>query len=493
MRSRFAMVPLVLRLACLVSFISACGREGSRDSSAAVEDPQVQHDLAQIQQRDTLVAIMEYNSTSYFLYRGEPLGYEYELLQKFAADQEVALKVVLAPTPDEALNMLNRGQGDVVAARLFPTEKWQGRVAYTAPLHRADMVLVQRGAPAEAEGTTRAVQRVMPDTVVLPVRVVNQPAQLAGKDVHVREQTVASERLMELSDSLTGDIQVVEVDPQISNELLIRRVAQGQVDYTLASEDVAKLTEAYYTNVTIRPVIGPPAQLVWAVRSNSPALLQALNGWIVPEKSGNTFTQLYRKYFEDRRGYRERVESRYLTSETGQLSDYDDVMKRHAAELGWDWRLLASQAYQESRFDPRARSWAGAQGLLQLMPKTARSFGVSDPWDPEQNVAGAVRFLRDLERIWTPRIPDPAERLKFILAAYNTGTGHVEDAQRLAEKNGGNPAVWKDVSFWLLQKSKRQVYTDPVVKYGFSRGLEPVTYVDRVLDRFEHYKQFVRT
>jgi membrane-bound lytic murein transglycosylase F len=118
---------------------------------------------------------------------------------------------------------------------------------------------------------------------------------------------------------------------------------------------------------------------------------------------------------------------------------------------------------------------------------------VSDPWDPDQNVAGAVRFLRDLERIWTPRIPDPAERLKFILAAYNTGTGHVEDAQRLAEKNGGNPAVWKDVSFWLLQKSKRQVYTDPVVKYGFSRGLEPVTYVDRVLDRFEHYKQFVRT
>ncbi len=390
------------------------------------------------------------------------------------------------------MDILNRGQGDIVAARLFPREEWREKIAYTQPLHRTEMVVVQRGSPGRAE-PTRAVRRVLPDSVVLPVKPIQQPAQLTGKEVHVREQTLASERLLELSDSLTGDIQVVEVDPKVSNEALIRQVAQGKVDYTVASEDVAKLAEAYYTNVAIRPVIGPPAGLVWAVRRNAPGLLQALNAWIASQQSGDTFAELYRKYFEDRKGYRERVESRHLTSETGRLSDYDDLMKRHAQELGWDWRLLASQAYQESRFDPRAKSWAGAQGLLQLMPKTARSFGVRDPWDPDQNVAGAVRFLRDLERIWTPKIPDPAERLKFILAAYNTGTDHVEDAQRLAEKNGGNPAVWKDVSFWLLQKSKRQVYTDPVVKYGFSRGLEPVTYVDRVLDRFEHYKQFVRT
>ena len=492
MRSFAAFGSRVLRLACCGMLVSACGREGTQDRADTVEDPQVQHDLAQIQARDTLVAIMEYNSTSYFLYRGEPMGYEYELLQEFAEDQGVALKVALAKTPDAALDMLNRGLGDVAAARIFPRDEWQGKVAYTQPLHRTDMVVVQRGSPGGAE-PTRAVQRVLPDSVVVPVKPVQQPAQLAGKQVHVREQTMASERLIELSDSLTGDIQVVEVDPAVSNEALIRQVAQGKVDYTLASADVAKLSSEYYANVAIRPVIGPPAGVVWAVRRNAPALLQALNQWIAAEQGGDTFKEMYTKYFEDRQGYRERVQSRYLTSETGQLSEYDGVMKRHAQQLGWDWRLLASQAYQESRFDPRAESWAGAQGLLQLMPKTARSFGVRDSWDPEQNVAGAVRFLRDLERIWTPKIPDPAERLKFILAAYNTGTGHVEDAQRLAEKNGGNPALWKDVSFWLLQKSKRQVYTDPVVKHGFSRGLEPVTYVDRVLDRFEHYKQFVRS
>jgi membrane-bound lytic murein transglycosylase F len=147
--------------------------------------------------------------------------------------------------------------------------------------------------------------------------------------------------------------------------------------------------------------------------------------------------------------------------------------------------------YQESRFKPTARSWAGATGLLQLMPATGRQFGVRNPNDPQQNVAGAVRFLQWLTRYWTARIPDPEERLKFILASYNTGAGHVEDAQRLAEANKDNPKRWADVSYWLLQKSKREVYRNPVVKYGFSRGIEPVTYVAIILDRFAHYKQFV--
>ena len=199
--------------------------------------------------------------------------------------------------------------------------------------------------------------------------------------------------------------------------------------------------------------------------------------------------QIYTKYFIDRRGYRERLSSDYMSTETGKLSDYDELLRSAAAEIGWDWRLLASQAFQESRFDPTARSWAGAQGLLQLMPATAREQGVRNPDAPEDNVRGAVRYLRWLNDLWAKEIPDPGERLKFVLASYNTGRGHVQDAQRLAEKHGADPTSWDDVSGWLLQKSKRSVYTDPVVKFGFSRGLEPVTYVSQVLDRWEHYRQ----
>jgi membrane-bound lytic murein transglycosylase F len=147
--------------------------------------------------------------------------------------------------------------------------------------------------------------------------------------------------------------------------------------------------------------------------------------------------------------------------------------------------------YQESRFRPKARSWAGAVGLLQLMPATARQFGVRSRTDPEQNVRGAVKFLQWLDDHWEERIGDSSERLRFVLASFNVGAGHVEDAQHLAEKHGDDPKRWNDVAYWLLQKSKAEYYTDPVVKYGFCRGVEPVTYVSIILDRFQHYRQFV--
>ena len=160
--------------------------------------------------------------------------------------------------------------------------------------------------------------------------------------------------------------------------------------------------------------------------------------------------------------------------------------------LAWlSSRLLAAQAFQESRFDARARSWAGARGLMQVMPATGRQFGIEDLYEPERNVEAAARFVEYLEGFWAERIADPDERLRFLLASYNVGPGHVEDARRLAEKHGDDPDRWTDVRYWLLQKSKRRYYTDPVVRHGFARGLEPVTYVDRILRRFAHYRDLV--
>src|SRR6185369_16932353 len=248
-----------------------------------------------------------------------------------------------------------------------------------------------------------------------------------------------------------------------------------------------------FKNLRVRPVLGEKHSVSWAVRKNSPELMNELNRWIEEKKNGAFFDNLYKKYFIDRRHYLERVNSEYLTSSTGKLSEYDGLLKQYAAELSWDWRLLASQAYQESRFRPAARSWAGATGLLQLMPGTAKQFGVTNSLDPADNVQGAVKFLKWLQTFWEKRVPDQNERLKFILASYNCGAGHVEDGQRLAEKYGGDPQKWEDVSYWLLQKSTQQYSSDAVVKFGFCRGLEPVNYVTNILERFDHYKQFVVT
>jgi membrane-bound lytic murein transglycosylase F len=277
----------------------------------------------------------------------------------------------------------------------------------------------------------------------------------------------------------------------IQDEALAQKVARGEVQFTVMQDNLAQLKEAEFKNLKVRPIVGRSHSVTWAVRKNAGELLAELNNWIDEKKNGSLFDQLYKKYFIDRRKYLERMESQYLTSTTGKLCQYDDLFKRYSAEINWDWRLLAAQTFQESRFKPDARSWAGATGLLQLMPATAREYGVRNSLDPEENVQGAVRFLKWLNEFWMDEITDEAERLKFILASYNTGAGHVQDAQRLTKKYGGNPHVWADVSYWLLQKSTQQYSTDPVVKFGFCRGLEPVNYVTLILERYDHYRQFV--
>jgi membrane-bound lytic murein transglycosylase F len=288
---------------------------------------------------------------------------------------------------------------------------------------------------------------------------------------------------------LLQDIEVVEVDE--TTDRLIQRLAEGEIGYTVAAENVAALRTAEYTNLLVRPAIGPPEHVVWAVRRNAPLLHDALNQFIASKKKSGLLKVLYKKYFLDRRGFQQRISSQYLAGETGQLSPYDGLFREYAKIPGWDWRLLAAQAYQESRFNPRAKSWAGAAGLMQIMPRTARELKIN-PWDARQSVEGACRYLWKLDDHWKEKIEDEPERIKFILASYNVGLGHVEDARRLADKNGGDSKSWREVAYWLIRKSKRSVYNDPVVKYGFARGTETVTYVESIMDRYQNYRQFVR-
>lgn len=500
-RYRRALAALIL----CAAFFAGCGGDLEQ------LPPPIERDFDAIQARDTLVVLSTYNSTSYFLYRGQALGFEYELLQDFAEAHDLTLQMRVVHGRDSLYTLLNQGVGDVVAARVVPMAADTAHIAFTEPLYNTRPVLVQRtdsskpgglpmavdsivqkGAPADAEAPIADIaDAAPPESIEVRARLIQQPEQLQGKEVSLPQESAYYETLVELSDTLTGDITVVELDTAVSEESVIRHVASGAVNYTVSPANVARLTESYFTNLYIRPVMGPQHRVSWAVRTNAPKLKAALDEWIGAQRDGARMNALYQKYFVDREGYRERVESKYLTGETGTLSDYDDLLRRHAADLGWDWRLLAAQTYQESRFKPRARSWAGAAGLLQLMPPTAREFGVKDVYDPDDNVGGAVRFLQWLTDYWDDHIPDSTERMKFILASYNTGHGHVEDARRLTQKNDGDDTVWADVAYWLLQKSKRSVYEDPVVKYGYSRGLEPVMYVSHILDRFEHYRQFV--
>lgn len=486
------------RAALLLTLISAgCGDSGPR---VDVEDDPVAVDWAEIEARDTLIALTQFNSTGYFLYRGEPMGFEYELLRAFAEAHELGFRAEVLEDREQLINRLNRGEGDVGAARLSPSVIESEHVAFTDPLYRTRTTVVQRTGPADSS-LPQVVDTMLDsvpasvggaeEPVELEARAVESPEDLAGREVVIPGIPALHERLVEIEDSISGDIKVVEVEGNVRTEAVLRRVADGRATLAAAPENIAALSSEYYANITVQPTLGPTYDVVWAVRRTSPELLQRLNDWIASSEAQTLVEDLYQKYFMDRLGYRERGRSGYLSSETGRLSEYDDLLQSAANTLGWDWRLLAAQTFQESKFDPTARSWAGAMGLLQLMPGTAQEVGVRDPYDPGQNVAGGARYLQKLAEQWSGEIADPDERLKFVLASYNTGRGHVQDAQRLAEKNGRDPHVWDDVAFWLLKKSERAVYTDPVVQYGFSRGLEPVTYVAKILDRFENYREMV--
>jgi membrane-bound lytic murein transglycosylase F len=456
----------------------------------------IARDLDAITADGTLRVLFTFNSTGYFLYRGETLGYEYELLSTFARENKLRLEPVVARDSRDLYDRLNRGDGDVVAAQLsIPTGSAAASVAVTDPLYETAPVVVQRNGnstagatPTVAKALVREEHETAPSSVEVRARVVTAPRDLAGEHVHLPRTSPYRDRLVELNDALTQDIEVVEVDE--TSDRLIQRLSEGEIAFTVAAENVAALKTGEYTNLLIKPAIGPPEPVVWAMRRNAPLLRTRLDAWIAAKRKSGLLATLYRKYFLDRRAYNARASSKYLTVETGTISPYDAWFREYAAIPGWDWRLIASQAYQESRFDPRAHSWAGAIGLMQIMPRTAKQLQ-TNPSDPRQSIEAACRYLWTLDKSWQS-IDDEDERIKFILASYNVGLGHVQDAVRLAEKNGDDPHKWLDVSYWLIRKSKRAVYNDPVVKHGFARGTEPVAYVDQIIARWKNFRQFVR-
>ena len=161
--------------------------------------------------------------------------------------------------------------------------------------------------------------------------------------------------------------------------------------------------------------------------------------------------------------------------------------------MNLDWRLLASIIYQESQFKPNKTSWAGASGLMQLMPATAKRFGVEDLSNAHENLEAGVKYLKWLEEYWSDDIPNSAERYKFVLASYNIGPGHIVDARNLTKKYGIDPNIWFDnVETYLLKKSETKYYNDDVVKLGYAKGKETVKYVREILDRYEQYKKFIK-
>lgn len=224
----------------------------------------------------------------------------------------------------------------------------------------------------------------------------------------------------------------------------------------------------------------------WAVDKNNKGLADALNQWYSPQILAEVKKE--EQYAFSTKSIKRHVYAPILNRSGGVISKYDNYFQMYAPLARWDWRLLAAQCYQESAFDPQARSWAGAAGLMQIMPRTARHLGLSlsQIHDPQANIEAAARYIRELNGYFND-ISNPSEKINFVLASYNGGQHHIRDAMTLTRKHGMNPHLWSDVSRFVLLLSSPQYYNDPIVKYGYMRGSETVDYVHRIRNRWAQY------
>lgn len=229
----------------------------------------------------------------------------------------------------------------------------------------------------------------------------------------------------------------------------------------------------------------------WAIRSTAPHLCDALNNWYSDDIRKQVMRQI-----DDVRHNRFKQHTTYSVFRSranGIVSNYDQLFLQASRICGWDWKLLASMCYQESGFDPNAVSWAGARGLMQIMPSTARGIGVEPNmlFDPQVNMKLSARLIKQLDGKFK-NVINPNERKKFVLASYNGGIGHVVDAMNLARKHGYNPYLWSDVSTFLLRLSQPSFYKDPVVKCGYMVGTETYNYVNSIMERWQGYHAVLR-
>ena len=441
----------------------------------------VDRDLEDIREDGVLKALVVYSSTSYFLYRGQTMGFEYELLTRLADYLDLKLELVVSDDLDSQFEALNRGDVDLIAHGMTVTNQRKWEVDFTDYLYLTRQVLVQKKPDNYREISWSALQK----------ELIHDPIELIGKTVSIRKNSSYNERILSLSNEIGGEIFIDTLDSQLSTEEIIWMVEEGKIKYTIADENLARIHASYSPILHIDVPISFSQRIAWVVRKKSPELRAAVNEWIKAERKEASYYVIYNKYFKNKKTFQQRISSDYISVKNNKISEYDDVIKIHADKIGWDWRLLAALIYQESRFNPEAQSWAGAEGLMQVMPATAESLGIQNTSDPNESIRGGTDYLHMLYGRFTD-IPDSTNRLKFTMAAYNCGFGHITDAQRLAEENNLDPGIWSDhVEDMIIALSLPRNYNKPMIKHGYVRGKEVANYVEQIFERYARYKQLI--
>ncbi|MFC6980795.1 transglycosylase SLT domain-containing protein [Microbulbifer taiwanensis] len=395
------------------------------------------------------------------MWKGRILGYEYELLQDFAKDIGVRLEIIVAPEHDDFIEILNDGKADIAANLLAITPKREQQgMRFSSPTHTARVGIVS--------GKGRGVKNLQ---------------ALTGRTVCVREGSSHYDLLQKIQQQVP-DVKFEKVPESTDIQQIFDKIVQGECDLTFADDLTVNMERSWRSDIELSLDLKDDHDHAWMMRQTNPQLVSAVNDFLKKKKTKKRQQQLYSKYFDSPK--RSRPEITELTAK-GKISPYDDLVQEYAGEYDFDWRLVVAQMFQESSFNPKAKSWVGARGLMQVMPDTGKQVGESNLFDPETSVRAGLKYLDWLHRKFVNREDiAPDNEMWFTLAAYNAGLGHVYDAKELATEMGWDRKVWfGNVERAMLLLSQKKYYRK--ARYGYARGQEPVDYVRKIEARYRTY------
>lgn len=423
---------------------------------------------------DTLKVVTLYGPTSYFDYRGEPLGIDYENVRKFAEEEGMVLEISTVKNIQDLIAKLNTGEAHLAAYPVPSISEYKSEVIHCGPVEISNQVLVQRNDRNKISDVT----------------------DLVGKDIYVEKDSKYYFRLVNLNEELGGGINIIPFENDtIDSEDLMRLVSKGKMPYTVVDSQIASLYKSSFPDLDVSLKLSSDQAASWAVGIGLDSLAAKIDRWENRTHSSEVVKNIYKRYYDNNLNdvYEANLEyfKKKNLSKGNPVSNFDHLFKKYASTSGYDWKLLAAIAFCESRFNPAVESRFGAYGLMQVMPNTASAVGIdsSSLGNPDSNVLAASRILSKLDKALAGKIEDPNERMKFVIASYNSGLGHIYDSIALAEKNGLDPQKWTgNVSITALMKSRPEYYNDPVVKHGYFRGRETVDFVDHVVGIYNYLK-----
>jgi membrane-bound lytic murein transglycosylase F len=431
------------------------------------QDKQFTGDFDQIRKRRVLRVLLRNNAASYFLYRGELMGFEYELAREFADYHGLRLEVVVPPGYQELTTWLLEGKADIAMGFLEPDDL-QRRLGidYSDPYHFARQHIV-----------------VHKDNIAISL------ADLDDQTISVRSRSHYWKSLSRLQNGGAG-FNLRATDDDVETEYLIQQVGHGKYKATMADEHLLDIELAKSIPVRSAHALELEVPHSIALRKRNPELKRALDEFVKRIYKSEFYNVIYLEYFKNRRSVQRLARGRIIDPSKGQISPYDELVRKYSDRYGFDWRLVTAQMYQESRFNPKAKSHIGARGLMQLMPRTAKEMGVIDIVDPASSIRGGVKYLDWLRDRFDAGLAI-SDRLWFTLAAYNAGSGHVQDARRLAGQLGHDPDRWFGHTEQAMLLLGKKQYAKKA-RYGYVNGSEPVNYVRDIKQRFEAYVDLSR-